>query len=137
VQLDNKSRSGGTYTLSVITVQSMVIHHLYQNDQFFGFSGSSGPSHVTTFGSVLGLGRKGSGFAEELFFAGGSCGSLPPSNSKRASSRSVPSFIASCSSCKIVVVEEYAGEADALVLVLVREEEREKEDMVRGLQGSG
>jgi len=55
----------------------MVIHHLYQKDQFCGFSGSSGPSQVTMFGSVLGLGRKGSGDAEELFFAGGSCGSLP------------------------------------------------------------
>jgi hypothetical protein len=44
--------------------------------------------------------------------------------------------MASCSSCKIVVVEEYVGEVGALrVLVLVREEEREKEDMVRGFQG--
>ena len=25
----------------------MVIHHLYAYDQFLGFSGSSGPSHVT------------------------------------------------------------------------------------------
>jgi len=75
VRLDNKSpRSGWTYTLSVITVQAMVIHHLYMNDQFFGFSGSSGPSQVTMFGSVLGLGRKGSGDAEELFFAGVCCG---------------------------------------------------------------
>src|SRR6266852_2577282 len=68
----------GTYTLSVITVQAMVINHLYRNDQFCGFSGSSGPSQVTTFGSVLGLGRKGSGATEELFFGGGSCVSLPP-----------------------------------------------------------
>lgn len=54
------------------------MNHLYENDQFFGFSGSSGPSQVTTFGSVLGLGRNGSGDAEELFFAGGSCGLFLP-----------------------------------------------------------
>ena len=114
----------------------MVIHHLYQNDQFFGFSGSSGPSQVTTFGSVLGLGRNGSDDAEVLlFFTGGSCGSLPPLHSKRASSRLVSSFIGSCSSCKIVVVEEHAGEVGALlVLVIVREEEREQEGIVRGVQ---
>ena len=64
--------------MSVITVHAIVMHHLYQNDQFFGFSGSSGPSQVTTFGSVLGMGRKGSGVAEEFCFAGGPCGSLPP-----------------------------------------------------------
>jgi hypothetical protein len=111
----------GTYTLSVITVQAMVIHHLYQKDQFCGFSGSSGPSQVTTFGSVLGLGRKGSGYVE----GGGTSGSL----------RSVSSFIASCSSCTIVVVEEFAGEVvTLLVLVLMREEERERETMVRGIQ---
>jgi hypothetical protein len=46
------------------------------------------------------------------------------------------SFIATCSFCNIVVVEEHAGEVGALqVLVLVREEEREEEDMVRGLEG--
>jgi hypothetical protein len=48
----------------------------------------------------------------------------------------VSGFIASCSSCKIVVVEEHAGEVGALlVLVIVREEEREQVDMVRGAQG--
>jgi hypothetical protein len=35
----------GTYAVS---------HDLYQNDQFCGFVGSSGPSQVTKFGSVLG-----------------------------------------------------------------------------------
>ena len=72
-----RSRLRGTYTLKLITVQTMVIHHLYLNDQFCGFSGSSWPFQVTTFGSLLGLGRKGNGDAEELFFAGatgsGSC----------------------------------------------------------------
>ena len=108
----------GTYTLSVITVQTMVIHHLYQNDQFCGFSRSSAPSQVTRFGSVLGLGRKGSGEAEGLVFRGGSCGS-------RSASRSF----------KIVVVEESGAVAELAVVVVAREEEREREDIVRGLQG--
>jgi hypothetical protein len=116
-------KKGGAYTLSVITVQAMVIHHLYQNDQFCGFSGSSGPSQVTTFGSVSGLDRKGSGYAQGLFFGGGSSGSL----------RSVSRFFASCSSCTVVVVEEYAGDAVTLVLVLMREEGRGQEAMVRGM----
>ena len=91
---------------------------------------------MTTFGSVLGLGKKGSGDTEELFFAGGSCGSLPPENSTRVSSRSPSSFMASFSSCKIVVVEECAGEVCVVaVLVLAREEEREREGMVRGPPG--
>lgn len=39
------------------------------------------------------------------------------------------------SSCKIVLVEEFAGEDGALlVLVIVREEEREQVDMVSGVQ---
>ena len=63
----------GTYTLSVAVVEIIVIHNLYQKDQFCGFSGSSGPSHLTRFGSVFGLGRKGSGGGEDLFFGVGSC----------------------------------------------------------------
>lgn len=70
--------SDRTYTLRVITVQTMVMNHLYQYDQFCGFSGSSGPSQVTRFGSVLGSGRKGNRDPENLFFGGGSCGSSPP-----------------------------------------------------------
>ena len=55
----------------------------------------------------------------------------------RASSRSVSNFIASSSSCKIVVVEECAGEDGAAVAVLetVREEERERVDIVGGVSG--
>jgi hypothetical protein len=109
----------------------MVIHHLYQNDQFCGFSGSSGPSQVTRFGSVLGLGRKGSGGAEDLIVE------VRSSPSKLASSYSASNFIERCSSCRIVVVEECAGEVVGAVEVLatVREEDREREDIVRGLRG--
>jgi hypothetical protein len=54
----------------------------------------------------------------------------------RASSRSVSNFIASSSSCKIVLVEECAGEVGATVaLLLVTEEERERVDIVGGLSG--
>ena len=70
MQLSNSFR-GGTYTLRVAVVETIVIHDLYQNDQFCGFSGSSGPSHLTRFGSVFGLGRKGSGGGEDSFFGFG------------------------------------------------------------------
>jgi hypothetical protein len=110
--------TGGTYTLSVITVQTIVSHHLYQNDQFCGLSGSLGPFQVTSFGSVLGLGRKGSGGADFLF-GSGTCGSLAPQAPKRASN------VARSSPCKIVDVDECAGEGAALVTVTVRDDERE------------
>ena len=104
----------GAYTFRVIIVQTVVSHHLYQNDQFCGFSGSSGPSHLTRFGSALGLGRKGSGVGVGWCFlgCGGSeyCGSslaLYEASPKRdSSSRAASNFITSSpSSCTIVDVE--------------------------------
>jgi len=60
---DEKCQERRTYTFSAIIVQTVVSYHLYQNDQFCGFPGSSGTSHLTRFGSALGLGRKGCAWA--------------------------------------------------------------------------
>jgi hypothetical protein len=71
---------------------------------------------------VFGLGRKGSG--ADFLFGSGSCGSLAPQAPKRASSSSA-SNVARSSPCKIVDVDECAGEGAALVTVTVRDDERE------------
>jgi hypothetical protein len=87
------------YTLSVITVQTVVSHHLYRNDQFCGLEGSLGPSQVTTFGSALFLGRKDGGVDSR------SCGPLPLQSSRDASSRSTSSLTVDVGECK----EELGG----------------------------
>jgi hypothetical protein len=73
--IDGESADEDVYRLSVVTVQTIVGHDLYQNDQFCGLSGSLGPSEVTSFGSVLGFGRKGNG--ADFLLGSGSCGSVP------------------------------------------------------------
>jgi len=110
-----------TYTLSAMTVQTVVSHHLYQNDHFCGFAVSSGPSKVTTFGSGVGLGRKGSGAGGGVLGCGGSSsrGSSLAVSKRDSLSRSASSFDAnsSASSCTIVDVEACTIEGAALVSV--------------------
>ena len=110
-----------THTLRVMTVQTVVSHHLYQNDQFCGFSGSSGPSQVTTFGSGLGLGRKGSGAGCCVLGCGGSGsrGSSLTVSKLDSLSRLASSFDANSSPsfCTIVDVEACTIEGVALVSV--------------------
>jgi hypothetical protein len=107
--------------LSVMTVQTVVSHHLYQNDQFCGFVGSSGPSQVTTFGSALILGRMGSGAGRGVLGCGGprSCGSSLTVSKRDSLSRSALRFDAnsSASSCMIVDVEACTIEGAVLVSV--------------------
>ena len=77
-----------TYTLTVMRRASEVINHFFVFDQFCGFSGSSGPSHVTLFGSTFSSTIEGT-YAGT--FGVGSSGTSPPYCSARRSSR--------CASC--------------------------------------
>jgi hypothetical protein len=51
----------------VMSEHTAVSHDLYQNDQFCELVGSSGPSQVTKFGSLLCLSRNGSNGAAGSF----------------------------------------------------------------------
>src|SRR5712672_4085287 len=108
-QTHTTSSCVGTYTLSVMMVQSVVSHHLYQNGQFWGLSGSFGLSQVTKLGSSLGFGRKLDGAS---FFVGGCRETLRPVPyaSMWVSPNSVSNFISRTSSCTIVEEEECTGE---------------------------
>ena len=97
-----------------------VSHDLYQNDQFCGLAGSSGPSQVTKFGSVLGWGRKGS-TSTAGSFSGGSCGLSSTWTSTRASPDSFSDWAVNSSFPKTVDVEESVV-VEELALIVVSDE---------------
>ena len=97
-----------------------VSHDLYQNDQFCGLAGSSGPSQVTKFGSVLGWGRKGN-TSTTGSFSEGSCGLTSTLTSTRASPDSFSDLVVNSWVSKTVDVEE-CSVWEELALIVVSDE---------------
>ena len=77
------------YTLMVITMQTTVMNDLYFTDQFCGFNGSFGLSHVTIFASTVVSDCSSFVPPTRNSFGGGSWISSPPYRSKCSSPREV------------------------------------------------
>lgn len=73
----------------VMTVQTTVTNHLYLVDQFCGFNGSFGLSHVIIFASMVVSDCSSFGPPTRNSFGGGSWISSPPYRSKCSSPREV------------------------------------------------